>query len=380
MKNEKRAKKNCIMGIVGGSLLAAGFFLMLLARVSGTFAHWYSTHIYRIWVNTTGRIMGVFPFSVSEILLYLLLLWILVSMCRLMAGVIRKKKERRQVVEWCMKLLFIAGALFFLYVVNCGINYQRESFAESAGIRIEEYSVEELTEVCSWLTKEVNARSDEVPRDDAGIMTLENISDEEDSTSDGGKTSVDTLAVEAMKGLGDIYPELSGFYPKPKGLLNSWILSIQNLTGVYSPFTVEANYNSDVVDYYIPFTACHELSHLRGFMQEQEANFIAFLACTESEYMEFQYSGYLVGWVYCMNVLHQVDYDAWEEVRADLDLSADADLKANSEFWAAYDGKVAEVSNKVNDTYLKANGQKDGVESYDRMVDLIVAIYQEGER
>lgn len=353
---------------------------MLLARVSGTFAHWYSTHIYRIWVNTTGRIMGVFPFSVSEILLYLLLLWILVSMCRLMAGVIRKKKGRRQVVEWCMKLLFIAGALFFLYVVNCGINYQRESFAESAGIRGEEYSVEELTEVCSWLTGEVNARSDEVLRDDAGIMTLENISDEEDSTSDGGKTSVDTLAVEAMKMLGDTYPELSGFYPKPKGLLNSWILSIQNLTGVYSPFTVEANYNSDVVDYYIPFTACHELSHLRGFMQEQEANFIAFLACTDSEHVEFQYSGYLVGWVYCMNVLHQVDYDAWEEVRAGLAPSADADLKANSEFWAAYDGKVAEVSNKVNDTYLKANGQKDGVESYDRMVDLIVAIYQEGER
>ena len=67
------------MGMVGVGLLAAGFMLMLLARASGTFAHWYSTHIYRIWVNTTGRIMGVFPFSVSEVLLYLLILWILLS-------------------------------------------------------------------------------------------------------------------------------------------------------------------------------------------------------------------------------------------------------------------------------------------------------------
>lgn len=364
-----------MMGMVGVGLLAAGFMLMLVARASGTFAHWYSTHIYRIWVNTTGRIMGVFPFSVSEVLLYLLILWILLSACRMAVGIIRKKQGRQQAAEWCLKLLLIAGMLFFLYVVNCGINYQRESFAESVGIRTEEYSVEELTEVCGWLTEEINARSDEVPRDAAGVMSLEKISDTQKDSSGSGDTSVDTLAVEAMQKLGDTCTELSGFYPKPKGLLNSWILSIQNLTGVYSPFTVEANYNADVVDYYIPFTACHELSHLRGFMQEQEANFIAFLACTGSEYEEFQYSGYLVGWVYCMNVLHQADYEAWEEVRAGLSPSAETDLKANSAFWAAYDGKVAEVSSRVNDTYLKANGQKDGVSSYDRMVDLIVATY-----
>ena len=53
------------------------------------------------------------------------------------------------------------------------------------------------------------------------------------------------------------------------------------------------------------------------------------------------------------------------------------DLDANREYWAKYDGTIAEVSNKVNDTYLKANGQTEGVKSYNRMVDLIVA-YQLG--
>ena len=42
------------------------------------------------------------------------------------------------------------------------------------------------------------------------------------------------------------------------------------------------------------------------------------------------------------------------------------------------DGKVAEVSNKVNDTYLKVNKQEDGVKSYGRMVDLLLAQYREG--
>ena len=78
-----------------------------------------------------------------------------------------------------------------------------------------------------------------------------------------------------------------------------------------------------------------------------------------------------------MNVLYKVDYEAWEELRGLFPASAEADLKLNREFWAKYDGRIAEVSNKVNDTYLKANGQKDGVKSYNRMVDLIVAYYNQ---
>lgn len=76
-----------------------------------------------------------------------------------------------------------------------------------------------------------------------------------------------------------------------------------------------------------------------------------------------------------MNVLYKTDYDVWSEVRSLLPPEAEADLKLNREFWAKYDGTIAEVSNKVNDTYLKANGQKEGVKSYNRMVDLIVSYY-----
>lgn len=50
------------MGMVGVGLLAAGFMLMLLARASGTFAHWYSTHIYRIWVRRQVELWACFRF------------------------------------------------------------------------------------------------------------------------------------------------------------------------------------------------------------------------------------------------------------------------------------------------------------------------------
>ena len=87
----------------------------------------------------------------------------------------------------------------------------------------------------------------------------------------------------------------------------SWILAVQQLCGVYSPFTVEANYNWQMTGYNIPHTICHELSHLRGFMREDEANFIGILACTESDNAYFRYSGYLMAWVHAGNALAKAD-------------------------------------------------------------------------
>ena len=138
---------------------------------------------------------------------------------------------------------------------------------------------------------------------------------------------------------------------------------------------MEANDNGDRPAYDKPFTGCHELSHLRGFMEEQEANFIAFLACISSERADFQYSGYLSGWVYCMNALYRADYESWQAVRGLLDEAAEPDLTANNEFWDRYEGTISETAERINDTYLKANGQADGVKSYNRMVDLIVAYF-----
>ena len=69
---------------------------------------------------------------------------------------------------------------------------------------------------------------------------------------------------------------------------------MQELCGVYSPFTIEANYNNSMPACTIPFSTCHELAHLGGFMEEEEANFIAYLACMESKSFDFQYSGSLM--------------------------------------------------------------------------------------
>lgn len=324
-------------------------------------AQWYSEHIYPWIVSLIGRFFGIFPFSVAEFLLYAGILLLVGSLVRVIYRLIKKKADKKEGLRYLRRLGIIALILAALYMTNCGINYHRNSFAESIGLKADTYTVDELKGVCMELTERVNTYAGQVERDADGVMVLSGNEREE--------------AVAAMERLGEKWDELAGYYPKPKPLAFSAFLSVQNLTGIYSPFTVEANYNQDMTPYNIPFTACHELSHLRGFMQEEEANFIAWLACKDAPETELQYSGSMLAWIHCMNVLYEEDRAAWSEIREILSEEADVDLRENSKFWDKWDGAVAEVSEQINDNYLKANGQKDGVQSYGRMADLVVAYY-----
>ena len=362
-KKEKHVRCRLLAAVI--FLLMSAALMILSARVPD-FAEWYSEYIYPLAVNTIGRVSGMVPFPVSEIGIYILLATFFATLMRMIikaAGGRKKGKASpaRFFVSWISGVLLAAGILAFLYTACCGINYHRRSFSGEEGIITYQYSADDLKEICVWLTEEVNTRADTVTRDADGLLTLDG------TERDGGVKAMQQLAVE--------FPSLAGYYPQPKELLISEILSYQGLTGIYLPFTVEANYNGDMPAYDKPFTVCHELSHLRGFMEEQEANFIAFLACIGSERTDFQYSGYLSGWVYCMNALYRADYESWQEVRGMLDEAAEPDLTANNEFWDRYEGTISETAERINDTYLKVNGQADGVQSYNRMVDLIVAYF-----
>ena len=360
-KSEKTERNSKRRITVSALLLVLSAGLMVLSVQAPDFAEWYSQNIYPVLVSAIGWLTGLLTFSLAEICLYLLLAALILSLICLCIGIARKGEAGRRLFAWFSCAVLAVSILAFLYTAGCGVNYHRKTFSSEEGIIASDYTAEELQEICIRLTEEVNSRAGKVSRDSDGVMIL---------TAPEGEG-----AVEAMEKLAEAFPSLKGYYPMPKKVAVSEILSYQGLTGVYSPFTIEANYNGDMTPYNIPFTACHELSHLRGFMEEKEANFIAFLACIGSDRTDFQYSGYLSGWTYCMNALYRADPEAWQETRSLLDKKAEADVWANSQFWNSYEGVISETADRINDTYLRANGQADGVRSYDRMVDLIMAYF-----
>ncbi len=346
--------------------LGAALLLQLAARKVPGFGQWYAVTIYPLITGSLGRFMGIFPFSVTELGLYLLIVLFVVSLVR----------SWRRPLKILGRLLLGASLLFFLFTVNCGINYYRQPFSALSGLTIQPSSSQELYDLCSWLVEQIQD----------SVRQLEDQASEENGFS--GQTSREPLPSYgklleygrqgqlAMRRLGEEFPVLAGFYPAPKPLLLSRILSVQQLCGVYSPFTVEANYNREMPLYNIPHTICHELSHLKGFMREDEANFIGYAACIHSEDLYFRYSGYLMGWVYTGNALAQADPEGFAALRSALPQAALTDLSYNNAYWDAFQGKVAEVSTRVNDTYLKLQDQQDGIQSYGRVVDLMLAYHR----
>jgi len=363
---EKMDKKQKIKSILSDKrnkitvvLLTVTFILMAAARYVDGFAQMYAETVYPALAGVFGRLYGTVSFSAAEMLLYIFAVSAVITLCGCLLKLIKKKKPdySRIFSSFCL----VSALVLFLYTAGCGINYHRTSFAQTAGYQIDTYSPAQLASVCILLTEEVNESANHVTRDEYGVMLHEE--------------GLQAGAAEAMNFLAEEYPELKGFYPRPKEVLWPWILSVQQITGIYSPFTFEANYNGDIPDYSVPFSACHELVHFRGYMQEEEANFIAWLACTSSERSDFKYSGDLRGWISCMNVLYRTDYELWKEIRTGLSPLAEADLAANREYWNRYKGRIADAAEKINDNYLKLNGQADGIQSYGRMADLIVAYY-----
>lgn len=337
-------------------LTAISFLLLFISRNVPHFANWYCIHIYETLVSVIARIFGLVKFSVVELCLYLTILIVLAGLIRML---IRHTAEA--FFKYVARILLLAASLFLSYTLCCGINYARPGFSAMNNMEIQDYSPQTLVDLCVLLTRNVIEADQNITRDKDGIFIMDE--------------AVPPRAKEAMENLGKLYPSLDGYYPVPKPLTWSPFLSYQHLTGIYSPFTIEANYNNDATPYNLPLTACHELSHLRGFMLEREANFLGYLACLKYDDPDFTYSGALMGWLYASNQLYRLSSELYSQLYQYLPEGAKADLRANSAFWKKYEGPVSEAQTTLNDTYLKAHRQE-GVSGYDRMVDLMVAYYR----
>lgn len=193
-------------------------------------------------------------------------------------------------------------------------------------------------------------------------------------------------AIVCMQELGETYERLEGFYPHPKPMAASDFFSQQRMCGYYFPFSMEANYNNVMYIMNKPATMCHELAYLRGYIFEDEANFISFLACIQSDDPVFEYSGYL-------SVLYYLDNDFFDAVGRNRELynaqpAISAQVHADNIFltdeeWKRINSKalinteiVDEISDVVVDTTLKVNGVGDGMNSYNRVVKLLLQYYK----
>jgi hypothetical protein len=170
------------------------------------------------------------------------------------------------------------------------------------------------------------------------------------------------------------WPRVSLPAPRPAWL--SPLLTRFGISGIYIPFTAEPLVNGGAPDHELPFTAAHELAHQRGFAREDEASFLAFLACRAHPSPDVRYSAAMEAADLVGVALWQAGEDgraALQRVRRRETEAMRRDRAASRAFWSAARGPVHEAARRVNDAFIRGTGQEAGVRTYGLAVDLMLA-------
>lgn len=324
---------------------------------------WIYEHITHPWHLFMSRVCSVFPFSVAELIYAVAVIFAVVYIIYSIYCIVKREHKWKQVYITILTVAMLALVFWSALCVFWTPCYYAPRFAETSGVSDEPVSAQELAAVTEYFASIANEYSERVPRDEAGVLSVE-------------RADIIDRAAEVFEGAADVFPCLEGAPLRPKGIVCSKIMSYMNFTGFFFPATGEANLNMDSPAYMLASTAEHEIAHQRGVAQEQDCNFVAVFACTESAYDEYIYSGAMLAYVYLGNALHSADYDAWVEIYGTLSDSVRADFAQNNAYWAPFqESTVQKASSAVYDNFLKSNGQELGRKSYGACVDLLVNYY-----
>lgn len=336
------------------------------------FTDWYRLHVFPVWTNLLGRISNLFRGSAGEILIIIGICLVLCEVVLLPLFRIKRKRFARY-RSWNLRLLgWILVYIYGTETLNCYVMYHASAVEEQYFDRNADYGEKELITAYTKVVAKANELSGQVQRSADGSAVF-----------DGSTKELYAACIRAMQAQGNRYPYLRGYYPDPKPVRASHFMSQQHLLGIYFPFTMEANYNTVMYPVNLPATICHEYSHLKGIIQEDEANFFGFVACIEAEDVYLQYSGYLSVLGYLAG---QVRKSVPDEIRKEL-ASANEQVLKDDVFlteaqWQQVEKKAVlstETVNQATNVFLEKNltmnGVKDGMESYRRVVRLVIQYY-----
>ena len=345
----------------------AGALALLLRLVAGFGAEAveriYVGHVYPIVVRAMFAFAWL-PFSAGEWLVAAALAgaaaWVFVT---LRAG---RARWASAVGRVSLGLLGMAGWLYLAFLLVWGLSYQRQPFATLAGLDARPAAAGELLAVTERLVSRANELRAGLPEDEAGVMLLR------DGVS-GAARRVSLGFASAAKQV----PTLAGPKRRVKTPVASALLWRMGIAGIFNPFTGEANVNGTLPHPDIPFAASHEMAHQRGFAREDEANFFGYLACSKHPDRDFRYSGALAASLYALRAVSGVDREAARRLNKTWVPGVRRDLEAIRSWQTRTHGVIGRGSRAMNDAYLRSQGQVEGIRSYGRMVDLLIAEHRQ---
>lgn len=262
------------------------------------------------------------------------------------------------IIDQFFSLVAFLSMFIFLFFFMWAYNYQRVPLEQQLKLKAAPMTMEEMEKEARWIMNKCATLRASIPNGDT--LALDQSFFPKDVEGEMRKLLVKSLAENNYPTVGSV----RGRFLYPKGILLGFQAS-----GVYMPFTGEGHIDAGLHILQKPFTTAHELAHGYGFGDEAVCNFWGFVACVTSEDPAIQYVGYLTYWRYVFSELRSMNDELYKEIRFTIPQAVDNDLNAiytNNDQYPDFFNTT-----QVYNAYLEAQGVKEGIRSYNRMVLLV---------
>ncbi len=306
------------------------------------------------------------PFATVYLLFFILLGWLIFVLKKSFRV---KMPWRRRLLNGSLSMLAFAGGVIFFFQILWGFNYGREPLEKSLGITPEPLTADELRIELDAATTEVLRIRAMLPGAGDSVVPEVLVPVDLENKMRGELTRFLNSRDYPTPG------KVRGRLLWPKGML----LRIST-AGVYIPFTGEGNIDPGLHYLQLPFVMVHEMSHAYGFGDEGTCNFLAYLACTQSDDVFLNYVGYLYYWRYVAADYRVFRPQEYLELYEALPVGMKSDIAAIRREMEKYPDILPAVRDAAYTAYLHAQGIHEGLKNYDRVVMLVAAWRRGGEK
>ncbi len=328
-------------------LIALAAFIVA-ARFNVHIGEWYAVTVYPIVSTVLSFCVSWLPFSMEEILVAGAAILIIATAVK---GMWQRKPKA------VLSILEIIAWLTIWFYLGWGMNYFRESIYSRGSIERQKYDEETFRRFLQDYTDSINKAFTVLPD------TLEYSDFDHD---------IKRRFSEIPEEYGLSRPKS---WQKPKNLLFNRLYSSVGVSGYMGPFFCEIQVNEEVLPGQKPFSYAHELSHLLGVSNEDEANYWAYLICRSSEIPSVRYSGYFSLLPYVLsNASRVLDPEEYKEYQRSIRPEILRQLIDQQNYWKSkYNRTLGNIQSKAYDAMLKGNKISSGTRNYMQVIDLIIA-------
>lgn len=321
----------------------------------------YSTRFYVGFASFLRIIFGWLPFSIGDIFYIFVIIWFLTKVWSFSGKLFKRKLSRQWFINAGYKLLIIIMTTYSVFNIFWGLNYNRKEISSQLDLKLTKIDTADLKTIERLLIIKVNDSKKSLVHRNAPYPTNEELFNR---------------AINCYKETEKVYPFLSYNSKSVKRSMFGWFGNNFGFTGYYNPFTGEAQVNTQVPKFILPYTTAHEIAHQIGYAKEEEANFVGYIVATSSTDTLFHYSAYLDLFMYANRHLSFVDSIAAKDFASQLIPEVKSDIKEWRAFLLKHKNPIEPVIRWAYGNYLRANSQPKGINSYDEVIADLIAFYK----